>query len=410
MPQILFSILLAVCLSQTAFSQKFEIFATPKIVQSVNDYAQMINPEVEKSLSDKLDRLSLQTKPSIKIALVTVNTTGEQNIIDASLATAREWSQNNKALQSDALLIFIAKDDRKYFTQTSKNIRRDMPDETLGDIQRRFFVPAFRQEQYAKGITEAIDAIITGLAQKRGFNATEIIAPSKPVETFGNVQQMILVTTPDWNSVQGKLQRFERKLAKNPWRKVGGEVPIVIGKSGLAWGEGLHEAAVYQPNQPIKREGDSKSPAGIFKLTSAFGTIAVGQTASLKMPYTPLADSTECVDDVKSGEYNMIADRSKTDFPDWNSSEKMLAVGEQYALGVFVAHNFDPVQKGKGSCIFLHIWKNAETGTAGCTAMKRENMSAILQWLDVKANPVLVQLPKSEFDRLRKRWKLPQDN
>jgi D-alanyl-D-alanine dipeptidase len=227
---------------------------------------------------------------------------------------------------------------------------------------------------------------------------------------LGNSRQMILVTTPDWNSIQGKLQRFERVKANGKWHKVGGESPIVVGRSGLAWGEGLHDAAVYQLGQPVKREGDGKSPAGIFKLTAAFGTIAAGETASLKIPYTPLVESTECVDDVKSGKYNTIVDRYKVGFLDWNSSEKMLAVGEQYAQGVFVAHNSNPAEKGNGSCIFLHIWKNSETGTAGCTAMPVENMTTILQWLDAKADPVLVQLPTEEFIRLRKNWKLPKDN
>jgi D-alanyl-D-alanine dipeptidase len=239
------------------------------------------------------------------------------------------------------------------------------------------------------------------------FAATNVFAQNS---SRGEARQLILVTTPDWNSVQGKLQRFERKKAKGKWQKMGEVMPVVVGKSGLAWGEGLHEASVYQPNQPIKREGDGKSPAGIFKLTSAFGTIAVGGTTSLKIPYTPIVESTECVDDVKSGKYNTIVDRYKVSFLDWKSSEKMLSVGEQYALGVFVAHNSDPVQKGMGSCIFLHIWKNSQTGTAGCTAMPEENMSAILQWLDAKADPILVQLPIKEFNRLRKSWKLPKNN
>ncbi len=237
--------------------------------------------------------------------------------------------------------------------------------------------------------------------------ATAVFSQKSPL---GTTRQMILVLTPDWNSVQGKLQRFEREKAKDKWHKVGDEVPIVVGRTGLAWGKGLHDASVYQSEQPIKREGDGKSPAGVFNLTTAFGTAAIGDTSSFKLPYTSLAESTECVDDVKSNNYNTIVDRSQVGSLDWNSSEKMLAVGEPYALGVFVAHNSNPVQKGLGSCIFLHIWKNSETGTAGCTAMPKEEISLIVQWLDPKANPVLVQLPTEEFKKLRKQWKLPKNS
>ena len=239
------------------------------------------------------------------------------------------------------------------------------------------------------------------------FAATNVFSQKPPL---GAARQMILVTTFDWNSVQGKLQRFERLKPKDKWHKVGAEAMIVVGRNGLAWGKGLHSDSIYQPAQQIKREGDGKSPAGVFSLTAAFGTVAVGQTTLVKLPYTPLVESTECVDDVKSGSYNTIVDRRQTGSLDWDSSEKMLAVGEPYALGIFVAHNSNPVRKGMGSCIFLHIWKNSETGTAGCTAMPKENISQIVQWLDPKAAPVLVQLPTEEFKKLRKQWQLPKNN
>ena len=79
----------------------------------------------------------------------------------------------------------------------------------------------------------------------------------------------------------------------------------------------------------------------------------------------------------------------------------MLAVGTEYDLGVVVAHNSNPVAKGAGSCIFLHIWKDAESGTAGCTAMPRENLETILNRLDAKKNPVLIQLPEDAYKQFQ---------
>jgi D-alanyl-D-alanine dipeptidase len=223
-----------------------------------------------------------------------------------------------------------------------------------------------------------------------------------------DARQMVLVTTPDWNSIQGSLQLFERQKTREKWRQVGSEAKIVVGRTGLAWGTGLHSDTVFQENQPLKREGDGKSPAGVFRLTSAFGTVR--DKRGFKLPYTFLEESTECVDDVKSSKYNLIVDRYKVGIFDWKSSEKMLEVGEQYSLGVFVAHNSNPIERGKGSCIFLHVWKDANSGTAGCTAMPRENLETILRWLDPGKNPVLVQLPQSEYSRLRDSWKLPKNN
>ena len=93
---------------------------------------------------------------------------------------------------------------------------------------------------------------------------------------------------------------------------------------------------------------------------------------------------------------------------DWKSSEKMFTITPEYDLGVFVGYNSFPVEKGRGSCIFLHIWKDSITGTAGCTAMERRNMETLLTWLSPAKNPYLVQMPKEIYEKRRKEWKLPK--
>jgi L,D-peptidoglycan transpeptidase YkuD (ErfK/YbiS/YcfS/YnhG family) len=218
-----------------------------------------------------------------------------------------------------------------------------------------------------------------------------------------NSLQSIVVTTKDWNAVQGSAQLFERKNLKSSWLATGKSFPVVVGKKGLGWSI---DTPLMAESEPHKVEGDGKAPAGIFSLTSAFGSSA--KPAFVKLPFTQLEEFTECVDDMKSSHYNTIVNRMQVGNFDWTSSEKMLSVGEQYDLGVFVAHNSNPPEKGKGSCIFLHIWKTDSTGTAGCTAMKRENIEKILSWLDTKNNPVLVQMPEKSYLIYQKLWKLPK--
>lgn len=217
--------------------------------------------------------------------------------------------------------------------------------------------------------------------------------------------QALVVTTKDWNAVRGSAQLFERPNKKSQWKPVGKSFPVVVGRNGLAWSD---DARMKAETEPHKVEGDGRAPAGIFDLTIAFGSSE--KPAFVNLPYTRLEEWTECVDDVKSSHYNRIVDRMKVGNFDWNSSEKMLAVGEQYDLGVFVGHNSNPPQKGKGSCIFLHIWKNDSTGTAGCTAMKRDNIETLLRHLSPAKNPVLIQLPKFRYEAYQKLWKLPKLN
>lgn len=225
--------------------------------------------------------------------------------------------------------------------------------------------------------------------------------------------QMIVVTTPDWNSLQGRLQRYERANSGIAWEPVGNAIPIVLGKNGMAWGSGAVALDdVRAKSDPVKREGDGRSPAGVFGLGTAFG-YAPEPLAGTMLPYLSLTSSTECVDDVNSASYNRIIDRSKATV-DWKSSEHMREVGEAYRWGIVVNHNgianpegaARPV-RGEGSCIFLHIWKDAAHGTVGCTAMEPAHIEGLLRWLDPKRKPVLVQLPADVYARVIRQWGLP---
>jgi L,D-peptidoglycan transpeptidase YkuD (ErfK/YbiS/YcfS/YnhG family) len=227
-------------------------------------------------------------------------------------------------------------------------------------------------------------------------------AKAKRKSPLAGSRQVVLVTTPAWDSARGTLRRFERKGAGAGWTQVGGEFAVVVGRSGLGWGAGVVEAGGAGPS---KREGDGRAPAGVFPLTRAFGFAGAGEAAWLRVPYTPLPPSVECVDDAASAHYNRVVDRSDVKAVDWNSSERMREV-EGYAWGVIVAHNARAVP-GQGSCIFLHVWAGPEKGTAGCTAMERPNLETLLRWLDSRKRPLLVQLPESEYARLRPVWKLP---
>ena len=151
-----------------------------------------------------------------------------------------------------------------------------------------------------------------------------------------------------------------------------------------------------------------KSPAGIFRLSSAFGYVATNDAGAIKLPYTHLTGTIECVDDVKSEHYNTILDRRNITAPDWNSSEQMRLQKDYYRWGVVVDHNAAPIAKGGGSCIFLHIWNHAGAGTAGCTAMEGEKMEELMRWLDPVAKPLLVQLTEAEYKRLCAKWQLPE--
>ncbi len=219
---------------------------------------------------------------------------------------------------------------------------------------------------------------------------------------FAESLQAVVVTTASPTAIQGQARIYERKTLKSKWKKVGDEFPIVVGRAGLGWSLDTAPEGVTE----FKKEGDGKSPAGTFPLTFAFGRPE--KPGEVKLSYTKLENYSECVDDMASSHYNKLVDRLKVGNFDWKSSEKMLEVGPEYDLGLFVAHNSYPVRRGDGSCIFLHVWKDASTGTSGCTAMQRDNLVRILGWADPAKNPYLVQLTEADHRKYQKKWNLPK--
>lgn len=246
-----------------------------------------------------------------------------------------------------------------------------------------------------------------------GILSAQVKTPQPPLTKtpFAESLQTVVITTKDWTAIQGSARLFERKNVKSKWKSVGDDFDVVVGEKGLAiaadmpWQKWQKAIPIIQELR--KKEGDLRSPAGLFPLTETFG--ANIKPASARMPYTKLGEFTECVDDPNSTFYNRIVDRMHVGNFDWSSSEKMLAVGDQYSLGVFVAYNsYRELVKGNGSCIFLHIWKDANTATGGCTAMERGSLEKITNWLDPAKNPYLVQLPAEEYKKYQKSWKLPK--
>jgi len=114
--------------------------------------------------------LNLKERGNIEYAVLTVDTTGDRDIFDFSLAVARGWGIGSKEGDHAGLLLVVAIQDRKYFTQVSRHIEGDLPDGLVGQIQRERLVPAFRQGNYSKGILDTIQSYAATLAAKRGFS------------------------------------------------------------------------------------------------------------------------------------------------------------------------------------------------------------------------------------------------
>jgi uncharacterized protein len=160
-----FAVLIFLITANFAFSQNGEPFSIntsplPAPTGYINDYAGVIDAATKQQLEQRLEKFKNSYNPPIELAVAVVRTTGERPIFDYSLAVARGWKIGDEADDNPSALLFIAIDDRKYFTQVSKDLEDELPDGLVGQLQRQYLVPALRQQNYSKGVADTIEAYI----------------------------------------------------------------------------------------------------------------------------------------------------------------------------------------------------------------------------------------------------------
>lgn len=207
-------------------------------------------------------------------------------------------------------------------------------------------------------------------------------------------EQAIVVITDTWADPDGRLSAFSKEGGQ--WRAVGGSIPITVGHKGLGWGLGLHAAKTAEP---LKREGDKRAPAGVFRLEFGFGVSPFRERA---FPYRQVYERDRWVDDPASRFYNQWVVENDARFPkDWSSAEVLRRPDGIYDYVIAVGHNRSRTEPGRGSAIFMHSWFGPGKSTIGCTAMEKREVKNLLMWLDAGKSPVLIQIPREQLGELQ---------
>ena len=123
-----------------------------------------------------------------------------------------------------------------------------------------------------------------------------------------------------------------------------------------------------------KREGDGKTPRGIYSLGQAFGLAGNPGTSR---SWLQVNNNHYWVDDVNSSYYNKLVDASQTGIQ-WNSAEHLISYPTAYRYAIAVNYN-TACTRGAGSAIFLHC--STGRATAGCISVSQNDMIRILKML-----------------------------
>jgi L,D-peptidoglycan transpeptidase YkuD (ErfK/YbiS/YcfS/YnhG family) len=135
-------------------------------------------------------------------------------------------------------------------------------------------------------------------------------------------------------------------------------IPCAIGRSGTT-----HR----------KREGDGASPVGRFPLLQAFYRPDHGPRPRTRLPLARIEPGHGWCDDPGDRRYNTLVP-----LPCPSSHEAMWREDHLYDVVVDIAWNRGPIQRGRGSAIFLHLARPDYAPTEGCVALKEADLRAAL--------------------------------
>ena len=167
--------------------------------------------------------------------------------------------------------------------------------------------------------------------------------------------QVMVVAVSDEST---RLCMYEREKGK--WRLVL-ETEAIIGKNGLG----------------KTREGDGKTPVGVFRFVKAFGIL---ENPGAKIEYTQVDESDYWVDDSGSKYYNQFIENDKVE-SDWMSAEHILEYGESYHYVLATSFNIEGIP-GVGSAVFLHCTSAYAEATAGCVAIPEVYMREVIKQVE----------------------------
>ena len=118
-----------------------------------------------------------------------------------------------------------------------------------------------------------------------------------------------------------------------------------------------------------KKEGDNKTPIGVFKLGSIYYRGDRIKKLISKLKKIKIKKNMGWCDDPKSKNYNKLIKIKKNLKI---SYEKLFRKDNKYYLFILIKYNYKKTYKNKGSAIFLHLTKNYSP-TKGCIAIKQKD-------------------------------------
>ena len=151
---------------------------------------------------------------------------------------------------------------------------------------------------------------------------------------------------------------------------------IIINKSGylkyknLKFRCSLGKAGIGKK----KIEGDNITPKGTFKIVNIYFRKDRIKNIISKLKLIKIKRTMGWCDDPTSKKYNQLIK-----LPTKYHHEKLYRSDKLYDIVIILNYNMNPIVKGKGSAIFLHLSKNLKNKTSGCVGLRKKDMLELIK-------------------------------
>jgi L,D-peptidoglycan transpeptidase YkuD (ErfK/YbiS/YcfS/YnhG family) len=133
-----------------------------------------------------------------------------------------------------------------------------------------------------------------------------------------------------------------------------------------------------------KREGDGGTPDGVHGLVGLlFRPDRLGRH-QVPAWAVPIGPGDLWSDDVKDADYNLMV-RAPHGF----SHERLRRADPLYDIVLVTDFNWPRAERGRGSCIFIHVWRGPRVPTAGCVAFEKTDLLWIAQRLEYRSKVIV---------------------
>lgn len=160
---------------------------------------------------------------------------------------------------------------------------------------------------------------------------------------------------------------------------------LVVSRWGLRFAGRRFPAAIGRGGiRAAKREGDGASPAGRHRIMGMLYRPGRVPRADLPAWARPIGPFARWSDDPADPAYN-----HQIPHAEGYSSERLARPDPLYDLVLFTDYNWPEAVPGRGSAIFLHIWRKPRHPTEGCIALRRDHLLWVAARVPLKARLII---------------------